>query len=81
MYDQEGAAFLNIHHDIGEILVNRTVKNVLKGSTLVSAGTDTGQGIYEITLPNDALELTVNPGTTYAGDYKFNITWSLLPGN
>ncbi|MEQ2529134.1 LamG-like jellyroll fold domain-containing protein [Bacillaceae bacterium CLA-AA-H227] len=46
---------------------------------LVNASSSTGQGIYEINLPNNALELTIDP-STYANEYETDLNWILLPG-
>ncbi|MEQ2529137.1 LamG-like jellyroll fold domain-containing protein [Bacillaceae bacterium CLA-AA-H227] len=53
---------------------------------IVSAGTNTGQGVYEITLPSQALELSVNPSNAYVNpngsslNYYTDLTWTVEPG-
>jgi hypothetical protein len=49
--------------------------------TLIQADpNNTGYGIYEISLPSNALELTINP-EAYKGNYSSNVTWTLLAGS
>jgi hypothetical protein len=47
---------------------------------LVTASSTTGQGVYEIKLPANALELYIKP-EAYAGNYQTAITWSVIPGS
>ncbi|TKC15173.1 LamG-like jellyroll fold domain-containing protein [Robertmurraya kyonggiensis] len=53
---------------------------------LVSAGTNTGYGVYEITLPSQALELTLSPANTYVNSngsalsYFTDLTWTIEEG-
>lgn len=47
--------------------------------TLVSAPSTTGYGIYEITLPVQALEATI-PASAYSGNYSTNLTWEVVSG-
>ncbi|WP_160331396.1 LamG-like jellyroll fold domain-containing protein [Heyndrickxia sporothermodurans] len=58
------------------------------GAVLVSADpTKTGYGVYEITLPTNAIEIQVNPKYAYAKSdktalaYKTDLTWLLESGN
>ena len=49
--------------------------------TRVTAGPNTGQGTYMITLPTNALEVSIDPAHGYALPYETNINWSLIAGN
>lgn len=55
---------------------------------LVNAdSTKTGFGIYELTIPDYALEVTFNPAYSYVNpdgsplDYQTSMTWTIVPGN
>ncbi|RTR28105.1 hypothetical protein EKG37_17530 [Robertmurraya yapensis] len=53
---------------------------------LVSANTNTGYGVFEINLPSQALELTLNPENSYVNSngsalsYFTDLTWSIEEG-
>jgi hypothetical protein len=50
--------------------------------TIVKADTNIGAGNYQLNFPDDALSLTLNPGTTSKtpATYKTVITWMLIAG-
>lgn len=70
-------------------IINKTQNiDINGGATLVSASsTTTGYGIYEITLPTNALEISLNPSYGYVNSngsplsYNADITWKVVEGN
>ena len=46
-------------------------------NSIFVAGDEAGMGVWELTIEPEAVELTVLPGTTYAGEYQADLTWSL----
>ncbi|MEI2366017.1 MULTISPECIES: hypothetical protein [Niallia] len=69
-------------------IINEVQSNVLKDTTLIEADSEkTGQGIYVITLPYDALEIILDPAFGYINsdgsplNYAIDITWSIMPDN
>lgn len=67
-------------------ITNSTQVIDITSKKLVSASANTGYGVYEINLPSQALELTLDPSTSYVNpngntlSYFTDITWSLEEG-
>lgn len=67
-------------------IMNTTQLIDVSSKKIVSANENTGYGVYEITLPLLALELTLDPGNSYVNpngsalSYFTDITWSLEEG-
>jgi len=59
--------------------------NTLSATTVIDDGSvvvaealnGEGAGVFEIAFPQDALGLTVDPGTAEIGDYSSTVTWTL----
>lgn len=61
----------------GTLLGTSTVIDGSNAVSVVKASKDEGAGTYEIDLGAEALELTVDPATAKAGNYKSTVTWTL----
>jgi hypothetical protein len=67
-----------------------TIDNGAGGSVKVlTAATNTGMGVYQISFPEHSLTLTLNPATTYvdsvnyagkATPYSTTLTWTIVAG-